>query len=184
MPELLQTFTSTGSKLFAHQQAMRHLRNGRGQPIVTHVMPTDVCQHTCAFCSVQTRDGNVLRLAEMEAYLRILVGYGLKAVIISGGGNPILYRCPETGAQFDQLVAMVRGFDLEIGLITNGMPIMRDSLGRKVWRNVAGSTLDELTWVRISMAGLDHHEKCVYVPDIDPLKTTLGFSYVDRKSVV
>src|SRR5439155_1050402 len=38
--------------------------------------------------------------------------------------------------------------------------------------------LDRLTWVRISMSGLDHCEGEVYVPDINPKKTTLGFSYV------
>ena len=43
---------------------------------------------------------------------------------------------------------------------------------------VKPETLDKLTWVRISMAGLDHEEREVFVPDIDPTKTTLGFSYV------
>jgi hypothetical protein len=104
------TFTSTGAKMFAHQQAMTNLRNGKGQPIVTHLMPTDVCQHSCAFCSVQTREGNVLPLSVMRGYLELLVPLGLKAVIISGGGNPILYRCPDTKVGFDALVEMVAGF--------------------------------------------------------------------------
>ncbi len=89
---LINDFTSTGSKFFFHQNAMQNLRDGKGVPITTHLMPTDICQHTCAFCSVATREGNVLTMSEMKAYLEQLVPLGLKAVIISGGGNPLLYN--------------------------------------------------------------------------------------------
>ena len=177
MIPLNDTFTSTGAKFFHHQEAMRALRDGRGRPVVTHLMPTDVCQHTCAFCSVLTRDGNTLAMGDMEGYLDQLVPLGLKAVIISGGGNPILYRCKETGKDFNDLVDMVHDKGLEIGLITNGMRLKKYD-NRYSWHAVAPETLDKLTWVRISMAGLDHKEKEVYVPDVDRDKTTLGFSYV------
>lgn len=190
---LNDTFTSTGHKFFAHQEAMANLRNGRGQPIVTHVMLTDVCNHSCAFCSVQARAGDSLPFDDVVSYLKILVGYGLKAVILSGGGNPILYKCKSTKADFNDVVAAIHRMGLEIGLITNGMPLKswgwkEDSKGewwnedhiltRNSWKSVLPSTLDKLTWVRISMSGLDHEEREVYVPDIDPSKTTLGFSYV------
>lgn len=174
---------------------MANLRNRKGQPIVTHIMLTDVCNHTCAFCSVQARAGDSLHYIVIENYLDILQNYGLKAVILSGGGNPILYRCKNTGKDFNDVVRMIHGRGLEIGLITNGMPMRKwgimDDAGvtedwiddemcvyRKSWKAVAPSTLDKLTWVRISMAGLDHIECVVAVPDIDPIKTTLGFSYV------
>lgn len=184
---LKDTFTSTGAKFFAHEEAMRNLRNGRGQPVVTHVMLTDVCNHSCAFCSVQKRVGDSLHFDIVVAYLAALKQYGLKAVILSGGGNPILYRCKVTGKNFNDVVNMIHGMGLQIGLITNGMP-MRDCLWedrvghepvyRKSWKTVYPETLDKLTWIRISMAGLDHEEREVYIPDIDPTKTTLGFSYV------
>lgn len=178
MPIMLKdSYTSTGHKFFAHQEAMANLRNGKGQPIVTHIMPTDICQHTCAFCSVATREGSVLPFYAIESYIQTLILYGLKAVILSGGGNPILYRCPETKKGINELVGMLSGYGLEIGMITNGMPL-RDYGGRQSWRTVTPETLDRLTWVRISMAGLDHPENYVYVPDIDPSKTALGFSYV------
>lgn len=201
MSELNDTFTSTGHKFFAHQEVMAKLRNGRGQPVVTHVMLTDVCQHTCAFCSVQARAGDSLVFGDVMAYLDILQGYGLKAVILSGGGNPILYKCKVTGKDFNDVVAAIHERGLEIGLITNGM-VMREFafikrqraattlaeidampesvpvIIRNSWKTVRPETLDKLTWVRISMAGLDHCEREVYVPDIDPDKTTLGFSYV------
>ena len=171
---MIDTFTSTGAKFFAHQEAMTKLRNGRGQPIVTHVMLTDVCNHTCAFCSVQHRAGDSLRFDDVLTYLDILQKYGLKAVILSGGGNPILYRCKETGKNFNDVVDAIHKRGLEIGLITNGMPLkLHDHfvyyemgirrIGRESWVTVRPSTLDKLAWVRISMAGLDHDENEVYV---------------------
>lgn len=181
--ELTNTFTSTGAKFFAHQEVMTKLRNGQGQPVVTHVMLTDVCNHTCAFCSVQARAGDSLNYNHVMGYLDILQQYGLKAVILSGGGNPILYHCKVTKKKFDHVVKAIHSRGLEIGLITNGIRLERyqqDSscAMRWSWKGVAPETLDRLTWVRISMAGMDHKEDCVYVPDIDPEKTTLGFSYV------
>jgi hypothetical protein len=116
-------------------------------------------------------------------YLDILQGYGLKAVILSGGGNPILYKCKESKANVNDVVDAIHARGLEIGLITNGMPLyayQQDSrcVTRQSWKGVLPKTLDKLTWVRISMSGLDHDEDEVYVPDIDPSKTALGFSYV------
>ena len=186
---LKDTFTSTGHKFFAHQQAMEKLRNGRGQPITCHIMCTDICNHSCGFCSVQHRAGDSLLFEEITGFVDILLKHGLKSVILSGGGNPILYRCKKTGANFNDVVDAIHRRGLEIGLITNGMPLreyeskdLTDILSgcdiRKSWTTVRPETLDKLTWVRISMSGLDHKENEVYVPDIDPTKTTLGFSYV------
>ncbi len=182
MTALKDSFTSTGEKFFHQQEAMAGLRSGKARCVVTHLMPTDTCQHTCAFCSVQTRVGASLPIADMIAYLVILKRFGLKAVILSGGGNPILYRCPKTKVGFNELVERISELGLEMGLITNGMPMRqyeRDGhRGRTSWRSVAPETLDKLKWIRISMSGLDHQEGRVYVPEVDPEKTTLGFSYV------
>jgi organic radical activating enzyme len=174
---LNESFTSTGSKFFAHEEAMSNLRDGRGQPIVTHVMLTDICNHRCAFCSVQARPGDSLPMDVVLGYVDILVKYGLKAVILSGGGNPILYRCPSRKVGINQVVEQLRVRGLEVGLITNGMPL-RSYEERSSWKTVSPTTLDQLTWVRVSMSGLDHEEREVYVPDVNPKRTALGFSYV------
>lgn len=193
MTLLNDSYTSTGAKFFAHQQAMENLRNGKGQPITCHIMATDVCNHSCAFCSVHHREGNVLPLSDILAFIDTLLKFGLKSCILSGGGNPILYKCPQSGAGFNVLVAEIHARGLEIGLITNGMRLSTyytsatqgGELGleyvqhqRRSWSLVTPATLDKLTWVRISMSGLDHSENEVFVPDVDPSKTALGFSYV------
>lgn len=193
MIPLNDTFTSTGAKFFAHEQAMEKLRNGKGQPITSHIMLTDVCNHSCAFCSVQARAGDSLVFNDVMKYVDTLCAYGLKSIILSGGGNPILYKCKVTGKNFNDVVDALHERGLEIGLITNGMKLREYVCAdpdtpaeskmiwpwhRQSWNTVRPETLDKLIWVRISMAGLDHDERKVYVPDIDHEKTTLGFSYV------
>lgn len=175
LPELKDHFTSTGAKFFHHREALGGLRTDKPKPVVSHLMLTDVCQHKCAFCSVQSRDGDTLEPKQIAGYLNQLVPLGLKSVILSGGGNPILYR--SRGADFNAIVDLIKSYGLEIGLITNGMPLFQWG-SRQSWKTVYPDTLDKLTWIRISMSGLDHVEKHVFIPDIDRSKTTLGFSYV------
>lgn len=187
MTVLNDTFTSTGAKFLWHTEAMRGLRDGRPRVVTAHVMPTDLCAHKCGFCSVGQRAGDVLPMRVIVGFVSTLKKYGLLSVIVSGGGNPILYKCSETGANFDDLITAIYDMGLQIGLISDGMPLTpagwsKDrnvvSTVRQSWKTVKPETLDKLTWVRISMAGLDHSENEVFVPDIDPTKTSLGFSYI------
>ena len=117
-------------------------------------------------------------MGAVTGFLSQLVPLGLKAVILSGGGNPILYKCKETGKDFNDVVEHIHSLGLEIGLITNGVKLKHYPCGRKSWATVRPETLDRCAWIRISMSGLDHHEREVYVPDVDTAKTALGFSYV------
>lgn len=154
---------------------MSKLKNGYGQPIVTHLMPTDVCNFKCAFCSVQHRAGDALKFKQITNYVDQLLPLGLKSVILSGGGNPILYR--DNGRDFNDLVLYLYLKGLEIGLITNGVPLV-DVKGRKTWKGIRRETLDMLKWVRISLSGWDHVQDRIDTPDFDPSITTLGGSYV------
>lgn len=185
MPELVTSFTSTGEKLLHHQEAMENLRNGKGFPISCWIAPTDVCNAKCSFCSVGERPGDVLPIRVINGFLDQLCPLGLKSVTLSGGGNPLLYKCKETGTDFNGLCDSIHARGLEMALITNGMPLVpvgnyrtNEHAPRQTWRNVRPDVLGYFTWIRISMAGLDHPEKTVYVPDIDPSKTTLGFSWI------
>lgn len=197
MTVLLNTsFTSTGEKLFFHQEAMQALRDGSGKPIHAWLAAHDLCNHKCTFCSVGERAGDVLSFNVIKPYFETLARLGLKAVTLSGGGNSILYKCRETGADFNDLVDFLYGLGLQIGVITNGMPMKEYAFeygsteehhssyqsykGRMSWKAVRPETLDKMTWCRISMSGLDHNhkEQEVFVPDFDQTKTTLGFSWI------
>lgn len=207
-PELDTSFTSTGAKLFHHQEAMQALRDGKGRPISAWCAPTDVCNHKCAFCSVGERVGDVLRFAQIKDFIDQLVPRGLKSITFSGGGNPLIYRCKESGATIETVIEYAYNQGLEVAMITNGMPLaeyeqethyiyhpaildrvpesaQRELKNghveiRKSWKNLSPRHLDMLTWCRISMSGLDHNhkEQEVFVPDFDPAKTALGFSWI------
>lgn len=182
MTELVTSFTSTGEKLLHHQEAMENLRNGKGFPISCWIAPTDICNAKCSFCSVGERPGDVLPMRVINGFLDQLCPLGLKSVTLSGGGNPLLYRCPETKTDFNGLADSIHARGLEMAMITNGMPMVDYNPGledeRRSWKTCRPDVLDYFTWIRISLAGLDHPEKTVHVPDIDPSKTTLGFSWI------
>jgi len=192
-PELDTSFTSTGAKLFHHQEAMAALRDGKGRPISAWCAPTDVCNHRCAFCSVGERVGDVLRFEQIKSFIDQLVPRGLKSITFSGGGNPLIYKCKQSGAGIADVIDYAHAQGLEVAMITNGMPLSayhdpsKDNMlcegsqgYRKSWKNLPPETLDKLTWCRISMSGLDHNhkEQEVFVPDFDPTKTALGFSWI------
>lgn len=191
-PELDTSFTSTGLKLWHHQEAMQALRDGKGMPISCWIAPTDVCNAKCSFCSVGERVGDVLKFSQITGFLDQLVPLGLKSVTFSGGGNPLIYRCKETGKGLEDCIRYANSKGLEVALITNGMPLVEYQAGdgavwvsnnssiRRSWKTISPVALDMLTWCRISMAGLDHNhkEQEVYVPDFDSSKTTLGFSWI------
>ena len=48
-------FTSTGEKLLHHPEAIEDLKQRKNHPIVLHIMPTEVCNLNCVFCSVAQR---------------------------------------------------------------------------------------------------------------------------------
>lgn len=184
MVGMLSEFTSTGSKIPWHRDIIDGLHEGRGVPKVSGIFITDVCQHKCVFCSTSNRLGEHLPLAHISTYLDQLIPLGLKAVIISGGGNPILWKDKNTGQDFNDVVDHIHGRGVQVGLITNGLKNMaKYPCGRTSWRTVKPGTLDKLTWLRISLSAWDHGEE-VEIPDINPNVTALGGSWVYHDKIL
>ena len=161
-----QSFTSTGEKLLHHKSALCDLRAAKNHPIVLHIMPTEVCNLRCVFCSVAQRGKEDklfqdLTMEQIRFVISKLQPMGLKAVILSGGGEPTLYK------PINELIAHLHAVGMEIGLITNGIPLAK---------KVSPENLARLSWVRISANAFD------YVADIQIPRlgsdTILGFSYI------
>jgi MoaA/NifB/PqqE/SkfB family radical SAM enzyme len=160
------SFTSTGEKIFFHKSAIRDLKRGRNHPIVLHIMPTELCNLRCAFCSVAQRgeNGNLfpdLKMSQIRQVVRNFKKMGLKAVILSGGGEPAVYP------RINELLEFLRKEKLEIGLITNGVALSK---------KIKPENLKRLAWIRISVNSLDFLND-IEVPKLSK-KTTLGFSYI------
>lgn len=131
-------FTSTGIKFWRHRPQMEAYRRGEGATVVsTHVAPTGACNLKCPYCSTTYRESSAsIPLGRIMHYVSLLKTRGLKAVILTGGGEPTSYRL------FDELVKWLH-YDarVRVALITNG------TMARRV--NAAVWPLFD--WIRVSV---------------------------------
>lgn len=145
----VENFTSTGSKFWLHMDKMNFYRRETGRSIIsTHVSPEGKCNLNCSYCSVKKRKKHFnIELEVIKDYVTKLCSRGLKAVIITGGGEPTLYP------HFNELVQWLK-YDkkLSIGLITNGT--LADRV--EVW--------DAFSWVRVSLNMFDNWENRIFIP--------------------
>lgn len=161
-----QSYTSTGDKLLYHKEAIEDLRNKINHPIVLHIMPTEICNLKCVFCSVAQRgeDGKLfpdLTLEQIKSVVSKFKFMGLKAVILSGGGEPTLYK------HINELLEYLKREDIEIGMITNGVDLEN---------KIKNDNIKLLSWIRISANSFDYVNE-INIPKLNK-KTTLGFSYI------
>lgn len=135
-------FTSTGIKFWRHQQQMFEFRrqfdgSPRSTVISTHISPEGACNLKCPYCSVTYRDTHSrISLPRIQKYVTDLKERGLKAVILTGGGEPTLYP------HFNELVQWLK-YDqgLSVALITNGT----------THKKIAPKTLGCFSWIRVSI---------------------------------
>ena len=158
-----EAYTSTGRKFLFHLDRLQEFQQtGRTNPISTHISPEGRCNLKCAYCSVSSRETfNRIDLDVIKSYISTLKRRGLKAVILSGGGESVLYP------HFNDLVRFIIGNDLKVALITNGTQFDR----------VEKDVLSAFSWVRVSINVFPGWEEKIKVPEFG-LKTVLGFSYV------
>ena len=130
-------FTSTGIKFWRHSGQMNEFKSGGSKTIIsTHISPEGACNLKCPYCSVTYRNThNRISLERIQKYVLDLKEYGLKAVILTGGGEPTLYK------QFNELVTWLHEQNLSIGLITNGTKTHK----------IDKSVLKYFSWVRVSI---------------------------------
>jgi MoaA/NifB/PqqE/SkfB family radical SAM enzyme len=139
------TYTSTGIKFWRHEQQMLSYKNGGGESVIsTHISPEGACNLKCPYCSVTYRDTHSrIELDTIKDYIIKLQSRGLKAVILTGGGEPTGYK------YFNELVQWIKyERKLSIALITNGTLVKR--LEKK--------TLNAFSWIRISVNLFDQWE--------------------------
>ncbi|TXH11529.1 MAG: radical SAM protein [Spirochaetes bacterium] len=145
-------FTSTGIKFWRHQEAMESYRDSTGRSIIsTHISPEGACNLKCPYCSVTYRDTHSrIALPRIQKYVTDLKSRGLKAVILTGGGEPTIYP------HFNQLVQWLKHEQgLSVALITNGT----------LSKRVEPETWKCFSWVRVSINIFDGWEEKI---GIDP----------------
>ena len=130
-------FTSTGVKWWRHQEAMLNYKSGNPNTVIsTHIAPEGACNLKCPYCSVTYRDVHErIDLDVIKKYVLDLKSRGLKAAILTGGGEPTGYK------HFNDLVRFIHGEGLKVALINNGT----------LTRRIDDDVLKMFTWVRVSV---------------------------------
>lgn len=167
--ELTQRYSTWGDKLLQHADRLSLIQVEREfRPITVQLDPTEVCESSCDFCSVDGRPRGVfLPFVDVQRVLRDFHTLGAKAVELTGGGNPMLYR-DRDGRDIRHVVACAAGWNYKIGLITNS-----HTLGKLDER-----AADRLAWVRVSLAKLDEGMAPEQY-DFRPVPThKIGLSYI------
>jgi organic radical activating enzyme len=161
-------YTSTGIKFWRHQEQMFNYKNGDPNTVIsTHISPEGACNLKCPYCSVTYRDTHTrIPLDTIKDYVTKLKTRGLKAVILTGGGEPTAYK------QFNELVRWLYNEDLKVALITNGSKVY--------WRKIEEDVCKMFSWVRVSINVFQDWENRIGLPleRFDTTKTIIGNSMV------
>lgn len=156
-------YTSTGIKFWRHQKQMMEFKTGGCNTVITtHVSPEGACNLSCPYCSVTYRDTHSrIDLDVIKSYILDLKTRGLKAVILTGGGEPTAYP------HFSELVNWIK-YDqqLSVGLITNGTLFSR----------INKSALRAFSWIRVSINLFDGWE--------DKIGSNLDLSSLSEECIV
>lgn len=125
-------------KLLQDQVVTEIARDGIIRPIHLQLNPTNKCNLKCDFCSCKNKDDHEMPIEQALDILQRYSKLGVKAVTITGGGDPLCYP------HINRLIDACRHFGhsgMEVGLVTNG--ILLDTLDKDL----------HLKWCRISVDG-------------------------------
>ena len=166
---ILNNYTSTGIKFWKHPIQMNNYKEGNPATVIsTHISPTSRCNLNCKYCSVKKREPNQIELEVIKDYVEKLMTRGLKAVILTGGGEPMLYP------HFDELTHWLKhDKGLSIGLITNATQSKRV----KIW--------DVFSWIRVSINFFADWNNQIHLP-LEKIgkETVVGMSYIDGEKTL
>ena len=100
-------------------------------PFCVDLMPTNICNANCYFCSNKNR--NLKETLSLEQVKKLIDKFHLMGVELSGGGDPLCHP------QINEIVDYLLKKGCKIGMITNGINL--DKLKR----------LKDFVWLRISL---------------------------------
>lgn len=164
---LTQQFSTWGDKLLNHADVLHAAQVQREWRVINiQLAPTEICDSDCPFCSVSKRPRSVMPWRSLRQCLADFKALGARAVEITGGGNPLLYR--NEGFTINDIVLAAADFGYDIGIITNSHSFKR----------LDPAVYPYIHWIRVSLIQLDEG---VPPEDYDfngfP-EDRMGFSYI------
>jgi hypothetical protein len=141
-----QSYSTWGDKLLQHTDRLHEIQSSRNfRPITLQLAPTEACDSDCPFCSVQARPTKQKILwPDLVKGIGQFAELGCKAVEITGGGNPCIYR--DGSHTINDIIKLCHDHNLKIGLITNTEILSR---------HLSPESMATLAWCRVSLAKLD-----------------------------
>lgn len=126
-------------KLIYHPQRVSDLLDGRTvYPIYMEISLSSKCNHSCTFCAYDYFDGrnSFINKEVLARRLSEMGESGVKSVLFSGEGEPLLHR------DISEIVHITKKSGMDVAIATNGV-LLNDI--------IAGSLLSDLTWIKISI---------------------------------
>jgi radical SAM protein with 4Fe4S-binding SPASM domain len=145
------------AKIFAHRKQIDELLNGKCvKPITVEVHLTNLCNHNCVWCfyrGFRFGEYSTISRKRMLSLVSDLIALQAKAVVISGGGEPLLH--PDV----EEVIERLGRSGIELGVITNGSMLNIDSLATKIAKFCR--------WIRISLdAGTTETHNMLHKPRV------------------
>lgn len=158
--------------LYHENHIQRYLDGTRPVPLNIEIDLTNACNHRCSFCVwgdyIQTTRAT-LPFEVVIQCLNDLKLLGTKSINWTGGGEPTLHK------EFYKLLNYSSKLGLENGLITNAS-LIREEYDEQL--------LDQLVWLRASMAGgnAEHYRKIQGADDFEKVLSNLKRLSMKRTS--
>jgi len=162
-----KSYTSNNTKLLKHLDILKGLQEGKVNPIMIHLAITNVCNLNCSFCCFKNR--NKKDKLSIKQVIKVLDSFkllGVKALEITGGGEPLLHP------NINEIIDYAFSVGYKIGICSNGKDLEKVKLEN--WNKVE--------WIRLGMYGFDQD----YIPKISVFKGTnvkVSGAYVWDKNI-
>lgn len=134
-----RSYTSNVAKLLKHLPKLQGLQQGRVSPVMVHIAVANPCNLTCEYCCYGNRElKERLTLDHVISALDQFREIDTLGAEFTGGGEPTIWP------HLNQAVEHAKAIGYDVGLVTNGVNF-------KLFQR-----FDLLTWVRLSLHGLNH----------------------------
>ena len=125
-------------KLLNHLDRLQQWKQtGDTTPVQIGLDVTNVCNHRCPMCNgAEVSDHNTIPLLDVKRIVSEAAALGVKAVTLSGGGDPTCH--PDIA----EILYFIHEHGLEAAMFTNGQ-LMPEAIRKAI--------VDCCTWVRVSL---------------------------------
>lgn len=149
--EKTQKYSTWGDKYLQHTDVLYSIQyEDTFKPINIQLCLCEMCDSDCPFCSVAARPlKSYIPWEKLEKLFEDFHKLGAKAIEITGGGNPMLYRDKVAKKNINDVVLLAASYGFDVGIITNT---------EKLERHLRPEVYPHLKWIRVSLIKLD--EKC------------------------